>query len=193
MPWSGAFLVAAAVALQIVRPQWADRLSWGPWVAGAVVAVSASWISLKRNVAESVAYFLLSLAGAWTGVPDTEAISVLLGVAAVVALATRRSGQFGRWTGTLAAALVTLVLTAEAGAREEALVGSFGAMAVAGLPGSGPISLARHAILVALWARVAGRMSTGVAALFTGLAFTAGLWGLEALIRRRRMPPVSGR
>ncbi|MCA1735250.1 MAG: hypothetical protein LC739_03795 [Actinobacteria bacterium] len=183
-------MAASLAALYLTRPRALGQLfpSKPEWTILVVVLAVTTGALFSDGRKENPWLFFISIGGAWATVPDTEAISVLMGAAFPLAIASYPFAKLtNNWVGgALAGLLGALVVVSEAGGRAGAVVGAAGAIAVAALPGEGSLRLVRHLILVAWWSRVAGRFSSGAAAVAMGVGFTLVALGCELFWRRYR-------
>lgn len=191
LDWGLVWTAVALAGLTLLRPRWTERLAdlSLPLTAVAVLSIGLAIGQLfRRGREESAWIFLISLGGAFATVPDTESISVLLGLTLPLAIASEplRLTSSSSLGGALVGVLSAIVVVTEGVARTGSVIGAAGAMAVAALPGEGRIYLIRHLVLVAVWSRIAGRLPSGLAALAIGLSFTITLLGAEWIWRRRR-------
>ncbi|MGI8516305.1 MAG: hypothetical protein ACR2NT_14480 [Acidimicrobiia bacterium] len=192
LDWGFFWMAASLAALYLTRPRALGQLfpskpEWTILVVVVVLAVTTGAL-FSDGRKENPWLFFISIGGAWATVPDTEAISVLMGAAFPLAIASYPLSKLtNNWVGgALAGLLGALVVVSEAGGRAGAVVGAAGAIAVAALPGEGSLRLVRHLILVAWWSRVAGRFSSGAAAVAMGVGFTLVALGCELFWRRYR-------
>lgn len=191
LDWGLLWTLLALAGLYWFRPQEVGQLSelgGTLYLAPVVVVVmaGAGAALFRANTGEGAWMFLVSIGGAWATVPDTEAISILLGSAFPLAIAAfplrfLASGPLG---GGLAGLLGALVVISEAGGRGGSVVGAAGALAVAALPGRGRSRFLRHVLLVALWSRIAGRLPSEFSAFAVGTLLTLLVLGSELLWRR---------
>lgn len=191
LDWGLLWTLVALAGLYLTRPRAVGRFfpSLLPWAILVVVVLSAAAGALFADGRKENPWLLfISIGGVWATVPDTEAISILLGAAFPLAFASYPLARLtnSRVGGALAGLLSALVIISEAGGRVGALAGASGAVAVAALPGEGTIRLVRHLVLVAWWSRVAGRFSSGAAAVAMGVGFTLVALGCERFWRRYR-------
>jgi hypothetical protein len=192
LDWAFWWTITATAALLLVRPQALRLQSVAGMGLGAVVVtlVAAAAVALLfgKPRAENPWLFFISLGGVWATVPDTELISLLLGLTvplAVASLPMRWSTQ-SWWGGVLAGALAAIVVLLQSGDRAVAAIGATGALAVAALPGRGMPGLLRHLILVMFWSRVAAHQANAWSALALGVGFTILATGAETLWGRFR-------
>lgn len=194
LDWGFLWLIASMAGLYLTRPRalgqlFPSKLEWTILVVVVLAVTTGALFSEGRK--ENPWLFFISIGGAWATVPDTEAISVLLGAAFPLAFASYPLAKLtNNWVGgALAGLLGALVIISEGGERVGAVVGATGAIAVAALPGEGSLRLVRHLILVAWWSRVAGRFSSGAVAVAMGVGFTLVALGCEHFWRRYRERP----
>ncbi|MGH8923774.1 MAG: hypothetical protein ACRDWA_03885 [Acidimicrobiia bacterium] len=183
--WGLVFSLTGLVGLTLIKPRWLPEilLLWEPLLVAVVIVVAGSLAGLFGARRDETPWIgLVSVGGAWATVPDTELISVLLGIAAPFAAGVYpwRILSQSRLGAGMAGALLAIVVILDGGRRSGAVIGAAGAVAVAALPPRDRYWLIRHLVLVAVWARIAGRASTAAGALFLGLGFTLLVVGLDS-------------
>lgn len=191
LDWGLLWMSVSLIALYLTAPRALSQLfpSQLQWTFLVLVVLAVTTGTLFSDGRKEIPWlFFISIGGAWATVPDTEAISVLLGAALPLAFASYPLAKLtNSWVGgALAGLLSALVIVSEAGGREGAIVGATGAIAVAAVPGEGRLRLVRHLILVAWWSRVAGRSSSGAVAVAMGVGFTVAALACELFWRRYR-------
>jgi hypothetical protein len=196
--WGLGWTVLGVVGLSLARPRWLDNgaveISVIVTIAVIVIVASATANLFGERRMGNAWFFLISLGGVWAAVPDTESISFLLGLTALLVFASLplRWATSSWWGGAIAGGLAAMVLLAGAGQRVGAAIGAAGALAVVALPGAdGTTRLVRHLVLVALWSRVVARVQDGLGALALGVGLTLVVIAAEALLRRRLRPSAS--
>ncbi|MGI8517458.1 MAG: hypothetical protein ACR2ME_03815, partial [Acidimicrobiia bacterium] len=192
LDWGLLWMIASLAGLYLARPRalsqlFPPKLEWTILVVVILAVTTGALFSGGRN--ENPWLFFISIGGAWATVPDTEAISVLMGAAFPLAIASYPLAKLtNNWVGgALAGLLSALVIISEGGERVGAVLGAAGAVAIAALPGEGSLRLVRHLILVAWWSRVAGRFSSGATAVAVGIGFTLVALGCELFWKRYRV------
>lgn len=175
-----------------------------PWLLVAALAVcSVAAIGLARARAHPylAAGFAVSMLAAWATVPDTEAVSVLVGVTGAMIwswwpLRFAFPGVLGGGTATATAALATII---GGGRREAAIVGGLGILATLGSLGllerwfrraSAPLDVGFHIALVTIWF-MAPRVLSGTVWVFVGAAIASSLVIGAAWIVASRTRPLS--
>ncbi len=180
-PTVGAALFWADVLNRQALERSLTRHGWVLPAAALTIAAVSYGLIKNRSRPELAPALALSLAGVWATVPDTEVISVLLGVtSAMVWLWWPRQLLPLRAAGALGIATVAAASGAAGSVgRPGAYVGAFGALAALALLSwprrsiSPWWSFAAHAALVIGWSRVAGLSRSAPTALAIGVGLTA--------------------
>ena len=163
--WSVCGLVALVRTNTFAEGRPGLNFEFEPWlllVALGLASVAAPGLARGRAQPWLAIGFLASVLGVWATVPDTEAISVLVGVTvAMIWSWWPLRFAFPGVIGSSAVVVVATVATIIGGVgRERAMVGGFGIVAVLGTLGllerwigrsSAPLDLGLHVLLVAIW------------------------------------------
>jgi hypothetical protein len=188
--WGAAVIIALATAgllgdgLTGPGPRGAPSIPLWQTVLGLVVGVFAAYGILKlRHGSIGAGAVAVSIAGVWATVPDTERVAVLIGVTAALAWAWwPATWAAPRLVGALAIGLITAWVATRAGVgRETGFIGAMGSLGVLGwsalaFPRSMPgLTLAGHAVLVAIWSRWAGLSASSSTAVVIGLSASLGV------------------
>ncbi|MEM9713236.1 MAG: hypothetical protein AAGA17_13550 [Actinomycetota bacterium] len=191
--------VAVVLALVIVG---VETVAIPVLVAGAIVATAAIDELDAARPGLFPLLLVVSIAGIWATLPDTEEATAALGGAIVIALLSLRARLRADRLGTVVAlAAIVIVIGLGGAARDGAIVGSTIALAsVAGAPAaarwtgrqpSGAAVVAVHLVVVAIATRVGGLRADALGATAIGgaalLAGVAALVFLTRLADRRRV------
>lgn len=200
--WAAAVL-AALVTTGLVRGGLAGSgrgASTSLWQIGvAVLAALIAAYGIQRLRTGWVGPFALAITigGIWATVPDTERAAVLIGVTAALAWAWWPA----RWSvpgvsGALALGLLLVWVALRGGVgRETGWIGAVGSIAMLGwsafaLPRAHPgLTLAGHAVLVAVWSRWAGLSNSSVTALAIGVATSLAIAFVLQVVSRLMSRP----
>ena len=176
-------------------------LDFEPWLllAGLGLSVAAFGVARGRARPQLALGFAASLFGVWGTVPDTEAISVLLGVtiAMIWSWWPLRLASPGLVGASVSVAIATFATIIGGMAREGAMAGGFGILAVLGMLGllgrwfgrsSAPLDIGLHLLLVALWAVAARLQSEAISVVVSGTVVTGVVMGLAWLAARWTRP-----
>lgn len=194
--WAPA-VVLATIAAGVARfGAFEQRVAGRTWVYPlAVVAAGAAVFGILRikNPLLGAWATAFSLAGIWATVPDTEIISVQLGVTAMLIWVWHPAGWAKpRVVGAgLFAVLAAWAIIVGGMGRITGAIGGLGALASLGwtalwVPTSRPwIWMATHLVAVILWSRWAGLMSRGPVAVVVGLVISATVAVVGYIVRRQ--------
>lgn len=194
--WAPA-VVLAAIAAGVARfGAFEQRVAGRTWVYPlAVMAAGAAIFGIIRvkNPLLAVWATAFSLAGIWATVPDTEVISVQLGVTAVLMWVWHPAGwAIPRVVGAAFFAVLAAWAVIVGGmGRITGVIGGLGALSSLGwtallVPTSRPwIWMGTHVVAVILWSRWAGLMSRGPMAVVIGLVISASVAVVGYIVRRQ--------
>lgn len=186
--WALCGLAGLTAGQRFGERQVVQALDLEPWVLAWTVSaflIAAYGLAGAQNRPHLAAGFVASIIGVWATVPDTETISVLVGVTMAIIwswwplkFATPRA-----LGGGAAAALAAWATIAGGGGRGIAVVGGVGIVAMLGVLGlmdrwsqrtSAWVVMAAHILLVGVWFTIARAQMTPLAA-FAGGMFASGV------------------
>lgn len=115
----GYWLAALVAALGLASLLSLEEVGWAPWILPVVVAGSGAgiWLLSRSDISENVGPMVaISVAGMWVTVPETDAITVLVGAAIPFGLASLPPLRARAWVaGSLALSGATAWLVFVAG------------------------------------------------------------------------------
>jgi hypothetical protein len=191
MNWGLMWVMAVVSATHILgKADWAvtqQAIARHGWILpGLVAAVVLGGIGLLRSAPPYAAVSaVMVVAGVWATVPDTERITIQLGVAASMLWISwpARIATVGKLGALLLPVVVCWAGVIGGVGRDGSVVGAFGVVATLAWfllpdrlrPGNGIHGVLFHALLVVVWSRIAGMAESAATAAVLGVAISVGL------------------